>query len=444
MNYSDYKSFHHVIENKPQICISGHKARHFTYLFSKTDYTIIKIGTSYCKKHKLLRDPIKNDLLIIVLREFIESSEFIDYINFSKINLSQPIFNFTCSFIDKRISHFQNIILSTEVVEYYDYQLPLEQLKNDILDIKAEYFPIEKFPEYSENYFGIIERIDNLLNRFTFQTPIIYDKGDLSVKSNSYLITSKDAQRDSPVASTGLCDPLWSAFEMLKGVKGDEIQEKIENIEEEDIEKSLTNMQVEILNLINGSYNTEEQELSQVIGCVLDTDLIMNEQEKQEELEELERELEIEESIKQEIKEEEIDIFEEHERQEQQYIDLISEEYYNEEENEDIIKNILREITNNIKNDEKNDEKSLNIEKTPTELSIEYYRNFNDRIIENQKRDYLELFERIRKLREDIAEYKIEFAIFQNNLDHFKKNVEENTKTQHQFFLKHNIPWCLG
>jgi len=169
MNYSDYKSFHHVIENKPQICISGHKARHFTYLFSKTDYTIIKIGTSYCKKHKLLRDPIKNDLLIIVLREFIESSEFIDYINFSKINLSQPIFNFTCSFIDKRISHFQNIILSTEVVEYYDYQLPLEQLKNDILDIKAEYFPIEKFPEYSENYFGIIERIDNLLKGVEIQ-----------------------------------------------------------------------------------------------------------------------------------------------------------------------------------------------------------------------------------------------------------------------------------
>jgi hypothetical protein len=33
-------------------------------------------------------------------------------------------------------------------------------------------------------------------------------KGDLSVKSNSYLITFKDA------------DPKGSAFEMLKGVKG--------------------------------------------------------------------------------------------------------------------------------------------------------------------------------------------------------------------------------
>ena len=58
-----------------------------------------------------------------------------------------------------------------------------------------------------------------MLHLFTFQTPIIYDnsalqaelliyKGDLSVKSNSYLITFKDA------------DPLGSAFEMLKGVKG--------------------------------------------------------------------------------------------------------------------------------------------------------------------------------------------------------------------------------
>jgi hypothetical protein len=57
-----------------------------------------------------------------------------------------------------------------------------------------------------------------LLNLFTFQTPIIYDnsallaelliyKGDLSVKSNSYLITFKDA------------DLLGPAFEMLKGVE---------------------------------------------------------------------------------------------------------------------------------------------------------------------------------------------------------------------------------
>ena len=35
----------------------------------------------------------------------------------------------------------------------------------------------------------------------------LYIKGDLSVKSNSYLITLKDA------------DPSGSAFEMLKGVK---------------------------------------------------------------------------------------------------------------------------------------------------------------------------------------------------------------------------------
>ena len=60
-------------------------------------------------------------------------------------------------------------------------------------------------------------QIYELLNLFTFQTPNIYDnsalqaelfiyKGDLSVKSDSYLITSKDA------------DPLGSAFEMLKGV----------------------------------------------------------------------------------------------------------------------------------------------------------------------------------------------------------------------------------
>ena len=58
------------------------------------------------------------------------------------------------------------------------------------------------------------------VNLFTFQTPIIYDnsaipaelliyKGDLSVKSNSYLITFKDA------------DPLGSAFKMLKGLKQD-------------------------------------------------------------------------------------------------------------------------------------------------------------------------------------------------------------------------------
>jgi len=41
------------------------------------------------------------------------------------------------------------------------------------------------------------------LQIFTFQTPIIYDKDDLSVKSNSYPITFKDA------------DPKGSAFEML-------------------------------------------------------------------------------------------------------------------------------------------------------------------------------------------------------------------------------------
>jgi hypothetical protein len=57
-----------------------------------------------------------------------------------------------------------------------------------------------------------------LLHLFTFKTPIIYDnsalqaelliyKGDLSVKSNSYLITFKDA------------DPLGSAFHYVVNVK---------------------------------------------------------------------------------------------------------------------------------------------------------------------------------------------------------------------------------
>ena len=46
-------------------------------------------------------------------------------------------------------------------------------------------------------------------------------KGDLSVKSNSYLITFKDTDPKSPIAPKGGIEGgEGSAFEMLKGVKG--------------------------------------------------------------------------------------------------------------------------------------------------------------------------------------------------------------------------------
>lgn len=162
-NTSEYRVFHHITEVTPQLCISGHKVRHFTYLFNITEYTILKIGTSYCKNHGLLQNHMKNDLLISVLREFIKSKSFFDY-NIDYINLSKPIFNFIKSTIDKKIEYFQNLNLSSDEIEYYDYRLPLEHVKRDILEIKAEYFPEDKFPEFSEEFFTILERINDLLN----------------------------------------------------------------------------------------------------------------------------------------------------------------------------------------------------------------------------------------------------------------------------------------
>jgi len=85
---------------------------------------------------------------------------------------------------------------------------------------------MEKDSRFSNNSNG-----GYMLHLFTFQTPIIYDnsalqaelliyKGDLSVKSNSYLITFKDTDPKSPIApQRGIEGGEGSAFERCKRSK---------------------------------------------------------------------------------------------------------------------------------------------------------------------------------------------------------------------------------
>jgi len=63
-------SFLNILEDKPEICISGndksrHKVKHFTYLYGLKTKEIIKIGTSYYKHHSI-KNHIKNEILITV------------------------------------------------------------------------------------------------------------------------------------------------------------------------------------------------------------------------------------------------------------------------------------------------------------------------------------------------------------------------------------------
>jgi len=350
-NTSKYRVFHHIIEESPQLCISGHKVRHFTFLFDILTHTILKLGTSYCKKHGLLKNHMKNDLLITVLRESVKSGSFLE--KTISISLSVYIFNLIKSTINNKIEYFQNIDLSTDEIEYYDYRLPLEHLKRDVLEIKAEYFNEYNFPEYSGEYFDIVERIDDLLDYR-------------------------------------------------------------ENTDINKIEESLTNIQNEILQLLNSEGGFKND--------ILDI-------EKQAEIE-IQENIKIEESLKYEKEEQEkqeiLERYEEYINFEKQQIDSIAEEYYDNEEMDDFIKTILKEIMDSIKETE---ESSV----------VETIKQNNT--FEDQRLDALELKERIRILAEGINEFKIEFAVFQNDLYHFKKDIEEQRNRHYAFFLKHNIPW---
>jgi hypothetical protein len=387
-NSSNYRVFHHVIEESPQLCISGHKVRHFTYLFDILKHTILKLGTSYCKKHGLLKVHIKNDLLITVLRELVDSGSFLE--ESKSINLSKNILNSLCLTIEKQIEIFQNVDITNEDTEYYDYLLPLQHLKRDVLEIKGEYFIEENFPEYSGEYFSILERIDDLLD---------YRENDDITKIEKSLTNIQNEILQLLNSEEGFTNDIEEEFEKQ------EFEESLkyeEELEKQEFEESLKYEKQEL----------EKQEL-----------------EKQEL--EIQENIKIEESLKYEKQEleKQIDLerYEEYENFEKQQIDSISEEYYENKEMEDVVKNILKEITDSIKESEN----TVIVEKPVKQNNM----------VKSERFDFVELAERASMLRQGINELKIELAVFQNNLYHLKQDIEEQRNRHREFFLKHNIPW---
>jgi len=418
MNLSpnNLKQFHHIIDEKPSLCISGHKVKHFTYLFDTVEYTILKIGTSYCKKHGLLKQGIKNEILITVLREFIEFEQ-------NKQNLSKLIFESVDLLIGKKIQYFQNLELTSDSIKYYDYKLPLEHLKRDILELGTVYFT-----EKIENYKLVVERITDLLE-------------------------------------------IAEIVELKIPLENVEI-----NDESKEIDETLTNIREDILKLLNYEDTTNNEKIinNYSEGCVLDN--IINNTNNTNNIidilfeKEIEENIEIEETIKTEILEysERIEEFEKSEDSEEKYIEAtISDFYKNIEEskiNENIMKEVINEIINEI-NDEINDEiykynktdeeieqkiveKSEKLEESEKEQNGQTEKNTLDELstkhlnnIISVKYNCNELFERLRKLRENIAEYKIEFAVYQNNIEHLKADIARQNQINYGFFIKHNIPW---
>ena len=182
LNISEYRVFHHITEKNPVLCISGHKAKLFSCLFNIRTHEILKLGTSYCKKHGLLKEHLKNDFLITILREIVESGKTNDSGNWilSKTELEERI--------NKHFLYFRNLFLENflkdsgkshcelenieseniepnktdyEYVIYYDFYLPLIHFKNDILEIINIYGNSEGMNDILENIERLIEKIMN-------------------------------------------------------------------------------------------------------------------------------------------------------------------------------------------------------------------------------------------------------------------------------------------
>lgn len=391
LSVNSLRQFHHIIEDKPLNCISGHKVKHFTYLFDTVERKIVKIGTSYCKKHGLLKQAIKNEILITGLRELIGFEQ-------NKQNLSTPILESTKILIEKKIHYFQNLELTNDSIKYYDYKLPLEHIKQDILELGIVYFP-----ENIENYKLLVERITDLLE--------ITEIVELKIP-----IEDSDIQNTTPKVLTYSDD------------------------ESSEINITLTNIRDDILRLLDYQNITNNEKINnntESEGCVLDNIIDMGFYSGENHEKEIEKNIEIEESIKKEFEEiikkenqEYSERIEEFEKSEEKYIEATISDYYKDLEEPEINKAIIQDIINEVTDEIEKQENNVN------ELNCIYFNK-----IQSVKYNCNELFERLRKLRENIAEYKIEFAVFQNNLAHLKSDIKRQNEKNYSFFIKHNIPW---
>jgi GNAT superfamily N-acetyltransferase len=106
LSQDSWYSFLNIIEDKPELCISGndknrHKVKHFTYLYGLNTREIIKIGTSYYKHHSI-KNHIKNEILLTILREIVEYK----WADTVVINLEDKIRGGIFRFIDNKIEGY--------------------------------------------------------------------------------------------------------------------------------------------------------------------------------------------------------------------------------------------------------------------------------------------------------------------------------------------------
>jgi hypothetical protein len=324
LSRDNWYSFLNILEDKPEICISGndksrHKVKHFTYLYGLKTKEIIKIGTSYYKHH-IIKNHIKNEILLTVLREIVEYK----WAETVVVNLEDKIKRGIGRFIDNKTEYFErkkSEILFLEDQEtkenmiYYDYNLQIESLKRDIIEL------LEVFNyDFLEN----IERIESIY----------------SIDSN--------------------------------------IENKLDNIKNEIIELLGSEEYPENIFLEETMREPSETELQNNIDFESVKECSDSEAE-------LQNNIELEEIIKNEL-----------EQQENEFIDyLIFEEKF-----------------------------------------IEYYIQEKDELKESwfikrkskQSKEVLEMNKRLERMRNNIIQFKIDIAVYQNNIYHLNKSLDRYIK----------------
>jgi hypothetical protein len=138
----------------------------FSFLFNIRTFEIIKIGTSYCKNHGLLKEHLKNDFLITVLREnYLRKNNTKENLwILSKLELEDRItrrfIEFESLYFEKQ-TDYSNTPENDDII-YYDFYLPIVHFKKDILEIIDIYGNSEIIDEILEKIERFIEKISKI------------------------------------------------------------------------------------------------------------------------------------------------------------------------------------------------------------------------------------------------------------------------------------------
>jgi hypothetical protein len=362
---NEWISIYNTVEQNMHPCVCGHNVKHITYLFNEKNRNIVSVGTTCCKKYGLLGKHMKNEILIHVLREEISQHCFKNSGNL--LTLEKDLGELLENYIYEKFSGIMKKYSRDmdENIYYFDVFYPLNRMMQDILELKNYGY------DFSKDY----DEISEILRERDMHKRETLEKTDTDSETNSEIMEKLDKieQEISQLLNETISET--SDFEYEES-----------DLEKESLEENPEKDPEEISQLLReNSSETKDFEYEE-------SDLVFEDEYLEES--DLEENVRIEEEIQKEMEEEN------------------SKKEAEEKEAEEYLENNDKEMEETVTNYERN------IENRYPDYQYIYTARDLKLMLGIQ-----ELNMRIKILKDGIEDYKKNFAVFHENLQQFKSDI---------------------